>query len=247
MGVDISVIMPVYNAECYLEHIIQDVLSQSISNFEFIIIDDGSTDRSREICDYYAGIDSRIRFFSIENQGVSFARNFGIHKAHGKYIRFVDSDDRLENTSLEFLMVPIKENEKIDLVIGKYSVDCNFYTGDCFGEKERGEFISHFLKYIPSFYYGVVWNKLYKTSIIKENKIEFVANLQFAEDMRFNCEYYKYCKKVFYVDYSVYNYIRRDSSLTDISTKRPLCEQLESELERIEVVWELIVLEKNTN
>lgn len=245
MDIEVSIIMPVYNAERYLDCILQDVLSQSVEDFEFIIIDDGSTDGSRKICEHYAEMDKRIRFFAKENQGVSSARNFGIQKARGKYLKFIDSDDRLPDKSLELLLEAFRQEDNIDLVIGEYTVDCNFYTGDYRGVRNREEFMLHFLKYLPSFYYGVVWNKLYKTAVIKENAIEFIPGLQFAEDMRFNCEYYKYCNKVFYVDESVYDYVRRGNSLTDISTKRGLDEQLESELERFEAVRKLIASQEN--
>lgn len=89
----ISIIVPVYNVELYLDKCIQSILAQSYPNFELLLIDDGSSDGSKEICDKYAKLDSRIRVFHRINGGVSSARNAGLEKAKGDWIAFIDADD----------------------------------------------------------------------------------------------------------------------------------------------------------
>lgn len=118
----LTIIVPVYNVEPYLSDCIESILSQSFDNFELLLIDDGSTDSSGEICDRYAKSDKRIRVFHTENQGVSSARNRGLDEARGKYISFVDSDDYIQadtysqnikileaDLSIDFVQIPISD------------------------------------------------------------------------------------------------------------------------------------------
>ena len=116
MNPAISVIVPVYNTEKYLDECIQSILNQSFTNFELLLIDDGSTDRSGAICDQYAAKDERVRVFHKENGGVSSARNVGLDEAKGEWIAFVDSDDYLLSNALD--LITDLENE--DFVICSY-------------------------------------------------------------------------------------------------------------------------------
>ena len=107
----ISVIVPVYNVEKYLDRCVKSILSQSFSDFELLLVDDGSPDRCGEMCDEYAKGDSRIKAFHKRNGGLSDARNFGIEKALGEYLMFVDSDDYIHEQMLETLHRLITEND----------------------------------------------------------------------------------------------------------------------------------------
>lgn len=109
MNPKITVIVPVYNIEDYLERCINSILAQSFNDFELILVDDGSTDKSGEICDSYAKKDERVRVFHKENGGSSSARNLAIKEAHGEYLSFIDSDDYVEPDFLEKLYLPVKE------------------------------------------------------------------------------------------------------------------------------------------
>lgn len=122
----ISVIVPVYNARKYLRHCVDSILAQSFSDFELLLIDDGSTDNSRTICDEYASNDSRIHVFHKPNGGVSSARNFGLDCSKGEYIIFIDADDFwLDESALSRLFEIVSSND-LDIVRGEYiSVDCN--------------------------------------------------------------------------------------------------------------------------
>ena len=115
---EISVVVPVYNVEPYLCRCIDSILHQTFSNFEVLLIDDGSTDRSGEICDQYTAVDQRVRVCHKSNGGLSDARNVGISMARGDYILFVDSDDYLEPDALEDLSGGI--GERADIVLGGY-------------------------------------------------------------------------------------------------------------------------------
>ena len=118
----ISVIVPVYNVEQYLPRCIDSILDQTFTDFELLLIDDGSKDKSGEICDNYAKKDSRIRVFHKENGGVSSARNLGLYNAKGKYIAFIDADDWVEN---EYLRIMYKhgEEECADIISSDFFLD----------------------------------------------------------------------------------------------------------------------------
>ena len=118
----ISIIMPVYNTEKYIEKSIESVLNQTYKKIELIIIDDGSRDKSPEICDSYAKLDERIRVFHIQNNGVSNARNLGVKNARGKYIMFIDSDDTMKNNMVE-KMYELSISNNVDLVKANYMKD----------------------------------------------------------------------------------------------------------------------------
>ena len=126
----ISVIVPIYNTEKYLVECVESIRKQTYSNIEIILVDDGSTDASIEICDEFAEKDSRVRVFHKENEGVAVARNFGIQQSNGQYVVIVDSDDIAVDKMIEVLYTQIKENDA-DIAVGNYYIydesDGNFY------------------------------------------------------------------------------------------------------------------------
>lgn len=126
----ISVIVPIYNTEKYLVECVESIRKQTYSNIEIILVDDGSTDASIEICDEFAEKDSRVRVFHKENEGVAVARNFGIQQSNGQYVVIVDSDDVAVDKMIEVLYTQIKENDA-DIAVGNYYIDDesdgNFY------------------------------------------------------------------------------------------------------------------------
>lgn len=128
----ISIIVPLYNAEKYIEQTIEDLIAQTYQNIEIIMINDGSVDKSEDIVRKYAREDDRIKVISIENQGPSKARNVGLNLATGDYIRFVDADDRIPRDSIEQLMQPYLDDSELVLVIGNYRTipEMGYFTGD---------------------------------------------------------------------------------------------------------------------
>lgn len=222
----VSIILPVYNAERYIENVLDDLLAQTYDEIEIIVIDDGSTDNSWEKINQYIH-DARIKAFKVENAGASRARNIGLGYAQGKYIRFVDADDRLPNHSIQRLVEVYEQNPDVDLVIGNYTYVSNksCFTGDLFeeGAISQKDFIKDFMRYAKSYYFGVPWNKLYKREIIEKENICFCENLSWCEDFLFNLEYYKRCKTIYRINVEggIYCYWQREDSITSQLSKWP--------------------------
>lgn len=208
MGPLVSVIVPVYNAKDSLCQCIDSILSQSFTNFELILIDDGSTDGSKDICDNYALRDARIITFHKLNGGVSSARNKGLDLAKGEFVTFIDSDDYVCTSFLESLLI----DEKADLVIGSYigvegkntnipfSLEAD-YLNDTLS---IGLFLQ---KNLSSFILRVPWGKLFKRRIIDEFNIRFDERLFFGEDTIFVQTYLLKVKSIECVKdtYYIYN------------------------------------------
>lgn len=215
----ISVIVPVYNTEQYLECCLNSVLLQTFKDFEVLLIDDGSTDKSGEICDKYALKDSRIRVFHKENGGVSSARNVGLRNAKGKWLTFLDSDDELMLYALDFLINIVNDHSDIDIVLAGYdTVDLKNgivkstselpYTSKIVNRDSAIK-----LMYRSDFYLCFICSKLYKNSIIKKNKLFFDETIYYSEDRLFIIQYLCNCRnQIQYTTKSIYKYFYRDNS-----------------------------------
>lgn len=205
----ISVIVPVYNAEKFLHRCIDSILVQSFTDFELLLINDGSKDSSGRICDEYATKDSRVRVFHKENGGVSSARNLGLDNAKGEWIAFVDADDYIDK---DFLCNYNDRKENVDAVV--QSVIC-IHQGHvpCTVGFEREKLFTSPLecvKHIIAINKGLLGysvNKLYKKSIISDNKIYYDTRLKFREDEEFVLRYFSVVSRVVCVPYAGYFYI----------------------------------------
>lgn len=181
----VSIIVPVYNAEKYLNRCIDSILSQTMTDFELLLIDDGSKDNSGRICDEYSEKDARVRVFHKPNGGVSSARNLGLDNAKGKWITFVDADDRCSCNYLEHLLS--KVDDDTDLIIS-YAVIC-----DSTGEKAEvyPEYRVNATNFERLFvdsdmhWHTSPWAKLYRASIIYENSLRFNEMMHIGEDADF--------------------------------------------------------------
>ena len=220
----ISVIVPVYNAEKYLQKCLDSILEQTYQNLEIIIINDGSTDNSGQICQEYEKQDDRIIYIEKENSGVSDTRNAGMDRMTGTYVTFVDSDDWLEPNYVKFLYEKVIDH-KADIVVGNYTSfnESNsvfyFHTSADYYEKVYDN-----KSIIPCLYDSkellksaliVPWGKIYKKEII--------ANLRFpinriGEDALFNLKALLDSEKVVYVNKSAYIYRVREGSLSNTWT-----------------------------
>lgn len=201
----ISVIVPVYKVEKYIGECINSILAQTFKDFELILVDDGSPDKSGEICDSYAKNDNRIKVFHKKNGGVSSARNFGIDKAVGEWLCFIDSDDTILPTYLEDFeldkvksdiymqgYVKVKESRIIETHdftkckesdfanILAYSEDNNIINSPCF--------------------------KLYKSSIVNTNRVRFDIRTSYGEDHLFSLDYCRYISSAHFTLSHGYNY-----------------------------------------
>ncbi|CVI73521.1 putative glycosyltransferase EpsJ [Clostridiales bacterium CHKCI001] len=219
----VSVIVPIYNAEMWLEDLLEDLCNQSYDDLEILLVDDGSEDRSGVICDIYAARDSRIRVFHKRNSGVSSARNFGMRNATGTFLKFVDSDDRLSNDSIERLVLPMLKNSNVELSIGAIDTERSLWNSKLEGIVSRAQLIQDMTNSLQGFYYGSMWNKMYLKKIIIKNSIELMENISWCEDYLFNLEYISYISgEVSYTSQYVYQYMIRDGSLVskvDLKTR----------------------------
>ena len=189
---DISIIVPIYNAEKYIAKCVDSLVNQTKKELEFILINDGSTDNTEEIIKTYK--DKRIKYYKNKNQGIGKTRNFGISKSTGKYIMFLDSDDYLSKNACQKMYEKILESNS-DLVV------CDFYKVYDFGKTEEiklSSFSETSLKGRPSIINEInlaPWNKIYKRELITKNKIKFIENLKY-EDAPFVIEALSKAKKI---------------------------------------------------
>lgn len=215
-NIDISIIVPIYNAEKYLKKCLDSLINQTKKELEFILVNDGSTDNSEKIIKSYN--DKRIKYYKNKNQGIGKTRNFGIDKAVGKYLMFTDSDDYLEKDTCEKLYQKANK-DNLDLVV------CNFYREKEDGTKKEEQLISFkntTLKETPKLLKEInasPWNKLYKTSLIKNNKIYFHETLKY-EDTPFVFMALDKAKKIGKIDDYLNHYIIHGNSETTVRDKR---------------------------
>ena len=189
----ISIIVPVYNVDAYLKQCVDSILNQKYENFELLLIDDGSTDKSGEICDVYEQRDKRGRVFHKKNGGVSSARNVGLDNAQGDWIAFVDSDDIVTPNYLSGLYSDVKSD--VDLVIQKYFVFKNYLKDESVPEVIKNAVVydkSDLQKLIVEHRLdknGYICSKLYKQEFIRNNNIRFQEEISFCEDYYFLFQY----------------------------------------------------------
>lgn len=214
----VSVVIPIYNAEKYLRECLNSILNQTISNIEVICIDDGSNDKSVDICKEYIKKDNRVRLLTQENSGPSIARNRGIEEATGEWISFVDADDWLEKNMFEKL---ISVSEDSDIVIcnhyknmpkSKEKVHIKLGEGKQIWNKERinielRKFLCKGIKeYKPYLTVGAPWARIYRLSLIKEYNVTFPVSVRRTEDGIFNMNIFERCKKIIYLNEPLYHY-----------------------------------------
>lgn len=208
-----SVIIPVYNVEKYINRCVKSILSQCYNDLEIILIDNGSEDSSGILCDNYAERYSNITTYHIPNGGVSSARNFGLAKAQGEFIYFVDADDYLVGNL--FSDMENKLDSELDMLVFSYynSIEKNISETarsekilPIEGKKNRKQFISLFTDLLLSDMMYTVWNKIYRREFLKEHRIVF-EQYELGEDVRFNLNVYECIHKVYFSQACYYVYI----------------------------------------
>lgn len=212
----VSVIVPIYNVECYLKRCIDSILNQTYKNIEIILVDDGSTDCSPEICKSYEMQYENIIYKRKDNGGVSSARNEGLILANGAYILFVDADDFIDNTYIEFLIKFALENHSNMVKSGYKLVDENEYLKEEFNYSNHniGFIDKDYTLFLKSSYFGYICATLIDSKIIKKYKINFNKKVNFAEDLLFIFECFKHCERISYVSMAGYNYRENMESAT---------------------------------
>ena len=213
----ISVIIPLYNTEKFIEKCINSFLSYKSNDFEIIVIDDGSNDNSLKICENIKMKDRRLKVINIQNSGASTARNIGIKKSIGKYIFFCDSDDYIDTNEFEKVLNKIK-NQDSDLYIFN---KCNEgTTGGEYIKDEIGmkngytEDMNETYKYALKIRISAPWKKIFKSSLLKKNKVYFPKERIIHEDLSQFLNYLMFCKNVYVLDENMYYHRYTENSLS---------------------------------
>lgn len=224
----VSIIVPIYNVEKYLDRCMDTLLNQSLKDIEIIMVDDGSPDNCPKMCDEYAKRDSRVKVIHKENAGLGFARNSGLEIARGEYIAFVDSDDYVEKDMYEQLY-SAANTKQVEMVL------CGFFR-DKDGCRENGlvanmpkenavidscqDYVTNLIGQLPEIYYSMfygyaVWNILFSGDIIRKYNIRFESErIYLSEDILFQIEYASKISKVLLYPTPLYNYCLNAGTLT---------------------------------
>ena len=206
MKMKVSVIVPIHNAEKTLSRCVESILAQSYKNLEIILVNDGSTDKSLEICQSFVNIDNRVVVIDKNMDGVSSARNFGLNAATGTFIQFVDADDKLKPHMMEKLVETMLKSNA-DVVICGY----DRISGKCVNAKrpksavysEASTFKDTFVELYKGAFFNAPWNKLYRRDKIKAL---FDDSISMGEDLLFNLSYFSNCNKISVISDNLYNY-----------------------------------------
>lgn len=226
----ISVIVPVFNSSKYLARCIHSILNQTHADIELLLVNDGSTDDSAEICDDFAKKNDKVRVFHTLNKGVSSARNLGLDNCKGDFVFFIDSDDYLEVDAIQALIEGYK-NSQSEIIIGAF---CKVTSTEVLIAKlsdfeqdsllSKKELMDYTIQYLRNPRKNQLlmscWAKLFKTSIIKQNEIHFDPNLKIAEDVAFNFAYLKHINTAFFIKKVVYNQ-QKMQNYNSLSMKLP--------------------------
>lgn len=219
---EISVIVPAYNAEKYLDACIDSVKKQTFEDWELLLIDDGSRDATGEIGEKWAAADGRIRFFHKENGGVSSARNLGLSQARGRWIAFLDVDDSYEPRCLEVLHGLCIDNRADSAACAHVNLSPDGHTTAeaalAAGVYEHSGIMEGIVypllgdRLVPPLFNGFIWRFLYSGDIIRDNKIEFEG--AYLEDELFLMEYFCLAKKLAVTEQALYRYLINPASAT---------------------------------
>lgn len=215
MAVTLSIIVPVYNVVAYLEDCIESIMAGKYQDFEVLLVDDGSTDGTSNLCDQLSKKYSVIKVFHTDNCGLSSARNLGMRIASGKYIGFVDADDYISSNMFEILVKSMNETGA-DMAMCGYQRCQRNETRPCFDEtriavtSERVEIAQNVL---CGGYGCYVWNKLFQKRVLDQNQVVFRIDCGIAEDVYFIMDYLQHCKKAALIDAKLYYYVMNETSL----------------------------------
>ena len=229
----VSIILPVYNAQNHLARCVGSICAQTYSNIEIIILNDGSKDQSLPVCEEFRAKDPRIVLVDKENSGVADTRNLGLKLAGGKYVQFVDSDDYLDPDFTAALVAaaeapykmvipagaskPEQVLDKIQDELGVMSVarppEMREYGFLPAGIYDKDTFARRLMDKPASYFYSVLWNKLYRRDLLTRNDIQFVSEMHWAEDLVFNLRYIQYAETFVSIGKAGYYYVQNPQSI----------------------------------
>ena len=213
----VTIIIPIYNAEAGLRRCVDSVLNQRFTDFELLLVDDGSQDASGSICEEYGKKDPRVQVIHKENTGVSDTRNLGIQRARGEFIQFLDSDDWITPDATSLMVRAAQESGCGMVITDFYRVigDRVSHKGDI--EKDGvltlEEFAGFMMENPADFYYGVLWNKLFRRELIERYALAMDKTISWCEDFMFNLEYLRHTERIYALRVPVYYYVKTKGSL----------------------------------
>ena len=229
--IELSIIIPVYNVKEYLTECVESIIAGDAGfedKIEVLLMDDGSTDGSGEIADSFALGKNYIQVIHQQNQGVAAARNRGIERASGKWLFFVDSDDRIAKDALAIILQTLKANRKADILLfdawkskkGREKEWVHFKKEGCFDKssqqgQRRLKLIRNRILYPDKTPMAACWDKIYRSDFLKNNGIRFREELLVLDDMIFNMEAFTYAGRVVYKKEKIYHYRRVSTSITN--------------------------------
>ena len=236
----VSVIVPIYNAKDHIARCVESIRRQTYRNLQILLLNDGSQDVSLEVCRMFAQVDGRITLIDKENSGVSATRNLGMRAARGAYLQFVDADDTLQPYATE-LLVQRARDSGADMVIAHYNrveppreheraraprrvedADPGFdprtrvqtFGFLMEGPLTKAEFAYGLMQEPASFYYGVMWNKVYRAEIVRAHPdVVCSEDLDYSEDFYFNLSFIRYAERFYALSTPIYNYVQNPQSL----------------------------------
>lgn len=224
-NIKLSVVVPVYNMQMYIEQCLNSLIAQTYPNFELIIIDDGSTDHSGQICERYRSKFRNIEIVHKENEGLISARIEGLHRATGQYIAFVDADDWVDKDFLEFLITNIESNQA-DMVVTGYIKEektrnekvVNYFESGIYNREDMEKQIFPQMLCFKSFFeFGIspyLWNKIYKKEILQKCYQGINTNINIGEDVAVVYPYLLQANKLIICNEAKYHYRRHNQSMT---------------------------------
>lgn len=221
----VSIIIPIYNMQMYLEECVRSILVQTYSNLEIILINDGSTDYSKRICDEISFKDKRVKVIHQRNEGVCAARNRGIKESNGEYIAFIDPDDIVANTMVERMVHKAEEN-KSDVVFSLFQVidkEGQRTSNLKFPCHESVSGIDGLIIALDEDYGCVLWNKLFRRNVVIQESGEFITfntTLIRGEDRAWLSQVLPICKRVSFVDEDLYYYRKWKKSEESVEAKK---------------------------
>ena len=219
MKIKVSVIVPVYNVEKFIDKCLNSLVNQTLKEIEIIVVNDGTKDNSQKIIDKYVKkYPDKIKSYIKENGGQGSARNYGLEKANGEYIGYVDSDDFVEKDMYKKLYNKAKENNYDIVVCGNYNVSEDYQN------KNIDTFINNYNTDLENIFFGkmAVWNKIYKRDILIKNKLEFKEKVWY-EDLAFTLKAIMNSNTFAFIDEPLYDYlIREGSTMNNSNVQRNL-------------------------
>lgn len=210
-----SFIIPVYNCASYLMDCVKNIQAMGLEQYEIILVNDGSSDNSDEICQELLKHNSTIKYVYQENQGVSSARNKGLLMAEGEYIVFVDADDTIDSDKMADMLNVVQENDTIDLFIFGISFDY-YYHKKCYRQEKlfypkegcmsKKEWLGDFEKLYEVNALSPIWNKVFRRDILINHNLAFNTGMFIYEDLEFSIRYLAYCDTIYNTSECIYHY-----------------------------------------